>query len=150
MRLLGEPFTDAEVALVLATARSMLNWKWRHQGRTPRGIDCLGLVALSIGAVRPVRDREGYGREPYNRQLRASLVEHFGPPVARADLRPGDVVTMRWTGEERHVAIVTDHPEGLGLIHCYHLAPGGAAGGRAIEHRLSTDYLNRIVEGFRP
>ncbi|MGQ4661355.1 NlpC/P60 family protein [Lysobacter sp. F6437] len=149
MRLLGEPFTEAEVETVLATARSMLKWPWRHQGRTSRGIDCLGLVALSFSAVRRVVDREGYGRTPYNRQLRASLIEHFGPPIGRDDLRPGDVVTLRWTGEERHVAIVTDHPEGLGLIHCYDRAPGGAPGGRVIEHRLSPDYLSRIVEGFR-
>lgn len=150
MRLLGEPFTEAEVAQVLASARSMMGWKWRHQGRKPAGIDCLGLVALSIAAVRPVRDREGYGRTPYNRQLRASLVEHFGPPVPRDEVRPGDVVTMSWTGEERHVAIVTDHPEGLGLIHCYSRAPGGAAGGRVVGHRLSPEWRRLIVEGFRP
>jgi cell wall-associated NlpC family hydrolase len=148
MRTLGEPFTAGETAVVLATARSFLDCPWKHQGRTRRGIDCLGLVALSVGAVRPVQDRRGYGRTPYNRQLRASLIEQLGLPVD--DLRPGDVVTMRWTGEENHVAIVCDHPEGLGLIHCYARAPGGRAGGRVIEHRIDDHWRKLIMEAFRP
>lgn len=137
--------------MVVEVARSFIDVPWRHQGRTRRGMDCLGLVALSFAAVRPgVQDRSGYGRTPYNGALRASLVEHFGPPVSREELQPGDVVTLAWSGEEHHVAIVTDHPEGLGLIHCYNLAPGGGAAGRVIEHRLSADWRARVVEGFRP
>ena len=150
MRILGKPFTHDEVARVIAYARAMIDWPWRHQGRTSRGIDCLGLVAVAVGSVRPVVDRKGYGRTPYNRELRASLIEHFGPPVPSDELRPGDVVTMKWVGEERHVAIVTDHPEGLGLIHSYANAPGGASVGRVVEHRISSEWLARIVEGFRP
>lgn len=147
MRTLGPPFTPEETAQVLANARAMLGWEWKHQGRTHKGIDCLGLVALAVGAVRPVQDRRGYGRTPYSRALRASLVEQMGPPVD--DLQPADIVTMKWTGEERHVAIVSDHPEGLGLIHCYSHAPGGQSGGRVIEHRLSPEWRKLIVEGFR-
>lgn len=155
MRILGDPFTDAEKEAVIEAARAFLGCPWRHQGRRRTGIDCLGLVALSYGSVRPVVDRSGYGRTPYNGALRASLVEHFGPPVASrpvalSDLQPGDLVTMRWTGEEQHVAIVTPHPHGLGLIHSYASAPGQYAGGQVVEHRITPDWLALIHEVFRP
>ena len=70
--------------LVVAHARSMVGVPWRHQGRKPWAVDCLGLVELSLlharwpGAVAtPAR----YGREPWDDQLRRGLREHFGPPV---------------------------------------------------------------------
>jgi cell wall-associated NlpC family hydrolase len=112
-------------------------------------------VALSYGSVRPVVDRQGYGRVPYNGELRASLVEHFGQPVASAqvgisDLQPGDLLLMTWTSEPHHVAIVTPHPNGIGIIHSYSITPGNSGGGSVIEHRLSDDYLKLIREAFRP
>lgn len=150
MRQLGEPFTAAERAAVIAEARTWLHVPWRHQGRDRRrGIDCVGFVVRVFGAIRPgIPDQTGYLRTPHNRRLRASLFAGFGPPVPRAELRPADVVTLADSGEEHHVAIVTDHPEGLGLIHSYARASGGP--GRVIEHRLSDDWMHRIVEGFRP
>src|SRR5580765_1332200 len=128
-RILGDSFTAAERQQVIDAARSFIGCPWRHQGRTRRGIDCLGLVALSYGSVRPVVDRQGYGRVPYNGELRASLVEHFGQPVASAqvgisDLQPGDLLLMTWTSEPHHVAIVTPHPNGIGIIHSYSITPG--------------------------
>lgn len=138
--------TAKQRRVVVETARSYLGVPWRHQGRTRRGIDCLGLVALSIGAVRPVVDRQGYGRTPYNAQLRASLVEHFGEPVSKDAMRPADVVTIRWTGEEHHVGIIGDHPDGLSLIHAYSVGTGG----KVIEHRLDAHWLDLVHEVFRP
>lgn len=148
MKRLVRKIGKARRANFIAAARGFLGAPWRHQGRRPDAMDCLGLVALSLAAVGvSVRDRQGYGRTPYNRQLAASLRDHFGDPVPADDIQPGDIVTMTWAGEENHVAIVTDHPEGLGLIHALSTAPGG---GRVVEHRLSQDFADRIVEGFRP
>lgn len=152
-----EPLTADQRTAFIASARGFMGATWRHQGRLPTHMDCLGLVALSLVAAGiPITDRQGYGRTPYNRQLSASLTEHFGAPVVvgAADwrlLQPGDIVTMQWTGEARHVAIVTDHPEGLGLLHAYANAPGApSGGGKVVEHRLSPDWASRVAEGFRP
>ena len=151
------PLTADQRAAFLAAARSFRGARWRHQARLPRCMDCLGLIALSFHAIGvPVTDRKGYGRDPYNRQLDTSLREHFGAPVVVGPeqwrlLQPGDIVTLQWTGEARHVAIVSDHPEGLGLIHSWANAPGAPGGGGAVvEHRLSPDWARRIVEGYRP
>lgn len=113
-------------------------------------MDCIGLVALSFAAIGiALRDRTDYGLQPSQRKLAMELRSHFGDPVG--DLSPGCLVTLRWSGEERHVAIVTDHPEGLGLIHCWRNAPGApAGGGKVVEHRMDASWRSRIVEVFKP
>lgn len=132
-------------------ARTFASAKWRHQGRRPDFMDCLGLVVLSLRLMgRLVGDRTDYGRTPHNQRLRAGLIAEFGEPVPLSQLEPGMIVTMKWSGEENHVAIVSPHPDyGLGLIHCYSFAPGGAPCGRVIEHGLSDDWRARIVEAWR-
>ncbi|GAB3388085.1 C40 family peptidase [Lysobacter fragariae] len=133
-------------------ARTFMGAKWRHQGRRPDAMDCLGLVVLSLRlmGVDVHQDRIDYGRTPHNKRLRAGIIAQLGQPVPIAELEPGMIVTMKWTGEENHVAIVTPHPDyGLGLIHCYSFAPGGAACGRVIEHGLSDDWRALIVEAWR-
>lgn len=151
MRLIPEQ-PPAMREAVIAAARSFIGCPWRHQGRTERGMDCIGMVSLAFrkAGITPPGDRIDYGRRPHNKRLSAGLTDHFGEPVSDGSLMAGDVVTMRWSGEENHVALVTDHPHGLGVIHCYAFAPGGARGGRVIEHRLSNDWRNRIVEVWRP
>lgn len=92
-----------------------------HQGRTRRGLDCVGLLALSMrdcGYV--VENIPSYGRQPADGKLRAALepyglVELDRPPaiddVIVASLRPG--------GPAVHIGIVTAHPHGLGVVHTY-------------------------------
>lgn len=151
MRLV-DPLTIEQRSAFLAAARGFMRARWRHQGRLPSIMDCLGLVVLSFAAIGIVtQDRKGYGRTPYNRQLRATLTQHFGQSHGPSELQPADIVTLKWTGEENHLAIITDHPEGLGMIHCWAMAPGAPdGGGRVVEHRMSPDWLARVVEGWRP
>lgn len=126
-------------------ARSFVGTPWRHQGRTVRGIDCIGLADMSIGTVRPLaKARTDYGRLPSNGKLRASLIEHFGLPVSDG-LRFGDWVTMKWAGEEHHLALVADHP-----VHPFSLIHASNLDGRVIEHGADPQWRRRIVDVFRP
>lgn len=106
---------------VVAHARSMLGVRWRHQGRKPWAVDCLGLVEMCLlaadwpGAVQaPAR----YGREPWDDQLRRGLRAHLGEPVS-GGWQPGDVPLFRWgKGEPSHVGILADYAYGgLSIIH---------------------------------
>lgn len=140
-------------AAFIAAARSRLGCRWKHQARGPVFFDCSGLAAESLrdAGHEPAQDRTDYGRIAYAKRLRAGLIAEFGEPLPPGDLRPGDIVTLRWVGEENHVAIVTDHAErGLGLIHCYAVAPGGRRGGRVVEHGMDDAWRARIVEAWRP
>lgn len=99
---------------------------FRHQGRTLKGLDCLGTPVWALNAVGVATpgDRIDYGRLPARRKLAESLEAALGPPVHEgtvdiAQLQPGDIVTMQWGSEEAHVATIVDHPEGLGIVHAH-------------------------------
>lgn len=144
MRLLGEPFTDAERMAVIAAARALRGTRWGHHGRGRR-LDCIGLVWAAARAVRPTLPDlpTDYGRTPHNGTLRARMCEWLGEPVRREPI-PGDVVSWVLAGDPNHVGLVTDHPDyGIGLIHSYALTAGG---GRVIEHGIDAKERRRIVE----
>lgn len=146
MRLLGDPFTHEERAAAIAAARALLGVRWGHHGRWRR-LDCIGLVGAAARAVRPeIPDLPvDYGRLPHRGTLRRRMCEWLGDPVDREPM-PGDVVSWSLVGDPNHVGLVTDHPDyGIGLIHCYARAAGGA-GGKVIEHGIDARERRRIVE----
>lgn len=154
------PLSDDQKSEVIAAARTLLTARkhalyrfqavpFRHQGRTLRGMDCIGVLVYAFGKAGFVlNDRTDYGRLPANRKLAASMVEHFGEalpgPYRMEDLRPGDLVTMSWGAEECHVALIVDHPYGIGMLHAYNSAQ------RVVEHRVDDLVLKRITAVYRP
>lgn len=148
---------ESEKALVIAHARSLLvaknggPVKFRHQGRTLKGVDCIGVIALSFAALGyEIHDRVDYGKLPAQRKLAAAMEEHFGPPVHVApvtveQLQPGDVIAMSWGEEEAHVALVVDHPEyRVGVVHAYKNSL------RVIEHGVIQPFADKILGVYRP
>ena len=149
MTRLVEPLTDAERVEFIAEARTYLRVPFRHTGRSRRGVDCVGLVAVALAAVgRAVADRRDYGRDPVRDGLRDVVRAHFGEPVS--DTQPGDVALMRWhepNGVQLfcHVGILTPYRfGGLSLLHAH------AANKQVVEHRLADPWPRRIVEVYRP
>lgn len=130
----------------VAHARSLLNAKWRHRGRKPWAIDCIGLVVVSVAAGGIVmRDRLDYGREPWKDGLRQELVSHFGEPVS-GEWLPGDVALIRFEThpEPGHVGIIADYTHGgLSLIHSYSRVS-------VTEHALDHYWRSLIIEVYRP
>lgn len=150
MSRLVAPLDDAERAAFIAEARTYLRVPFRHTGRSRRGVDCVGLVAVALAAVgREVDDRRDYGRDPVRDGLRDVLVAHFGDPIAD-EPQPGDVALMRWHEASgvplfNHVGILTDYPlGGLALLHALH------SNREVVEHRLAGPWPRRVVEVYRP
>lgn len=129
-------------ALVLA-ARRYLGVRFVHRGRRQDKLDCVGLVWIAyrdcgVALSAP----EDYGREPEVDRFRAAIEAALGSPTS-PPMQPGDVVTLRTLRHAHHLAIVTDHPDGLGLIHA------SGEHGRVVEHRLDQSYQRRIVHIYR-
>lgn len=149
MRAIGNPLTPEEVQAFIAEARKCRNTPFLHMGRNPKvGLDCAGLPqhAMKAGVGRPVYDLPAYGRDPHKDGLRTAMVNNFGPPVPMETMRAGDVVLMRFQNhsEPRHVAIVTDHPDGLALLHVHSEMKFVS------EHRMDARWRSFIVEVYRP
>lgn len=128
-------------------ARSLIGTRWRHRGRKPWAVDCIGLIVMSLDAAGmdwpEARETVRYGRDPWDDQLRKALRVQFGDPVK--DRQAGDIALIRWgRGEPSHVAILGSHPNGgLTLIHA-HSVHG------VVEQSLSGPFLDCLVEIYRP
>lgn len=130
--------------LVLA-ARRYLKVRFVHRGRLPHKLDCVGLVWRAFRDCGiDVPCPKDYGREPNLPRFMAVIEGALGPDIGKRDLQPGDVVTMRTKDHPHHLAIVGDYPGGLlSLVHA------SGEHGRVVEHRLSSEYLTRIVTAHR-
>jgi cell wall-associated NlpC family hydrolase len=122
----------------VAQARTMLGVPFRHQGRGATGVDCVGVPVLAAKALRLGDfDVRAYLRTPHDGSLQSALTAAGCVPC---ELMPGAIALMRWDHRwPQHVAVVTDHQHGLGLLHAYSTV------GRVVEHRIDAAWRRRIV-----
>lgn len=130
----------------VAAARGLLGARWRHQGRKPWAVDCIGLIALAgkeAGLV--AEDEKGYGREPWDDRIRRGCRERWGDPLPVSQARAGDIAVIRWgAGEPSHMAIVGEHPDGgLTLIHSHNLHG-------VVENSMRGKFVEIVLEIYRP
>ena len=130
----------------ISMARSLVGAKWRHLGRKPWAVDCIGLIVLSLAAGGIVmRDRTNYGREPWKDGLETDMTAHFGQPLSLEEMREGDIVLMKWIDQPApsHVGIITQTENGLGLIHSYSMVS-------VTEHLIDSEWMSKMVCIWRP
>ena len=128
-------------AAVVAEARTWMGTKFMHQHELKgHGVDCGGLirgVSKALGLI-PANYRDlmpsplrGYGRQPQG-DLGEQLCDHYWNRIDAQELRPGDVVIVRWGPHAQHGAIVTDYPNGgLAMIHALNGGPM-----KVVEHSM--------------
>ena len=98
---------------VVAAARSYLGVPYLHQGRTMRGLDCVGLI-IRVGHDLGLSDYDidGYSRVPSGKRMERLLglvCRKVQPALAKA----GDLLHLAYDKEPQHLAMVTDY----GIIH---------------------------------
>lgn len=128
---------------VVAEARSFVGSRYRHQGRSRDGVDCIGLpVCVRAGLGLAALDVSGYARKTTDTEMldfcRSHMVE-----VGRDDIQPGDVL-VQMNGPLRHMAIVGDYLHGgLSIIHAWMPAR------KVVECRLTDDFMKAVRGCFR-
>ena len=116
---------SVQAATFVANATAMVGQRYRYGGAAPGGFDCSGLVLYAAGGAGIEVPRTAA------EQLRV------GTPVARRDIRAGDLLFMRLARSELHVGIAVDNTR---FVH----AP--AAGGTVRIDSLDAPIYSR---GFR-
>lgn len=119
------------------SARSYMGTKWRHQGRSRMGVDCVGLVILSLADIGvEVPDMQGYRRHPdpiFVEHIRNNSVPAFGP-------LPGTLGIFRDGTQPCHVGIFATMHDQVSLIHAY------AGTGKVMEEVFIHDWPRKLVE----
>ena len=134
------PVTGADVVRV---ARGFLGVKYRHQGRSHEGVDCIGLpVCVRAELGLPAMDSFGYAKRSEGSEMldycRANMVS-----VERSSLQPGDLL-VQMSGVIRHIAIVGDYPGGgLSIIHAH------LPNKKVVECRLDDQFMKTVRGCFR-
>jgi cell wall-associated NlpC family hydrolase len=131
---------------VVTAARLWLGVRYRHQGRSREGVDCIGLpVCVRADLGLPAFDAEpGYAPTSMSTAMldycKGNMVE-----VSRDDLQPGDIL-VQMSGAVRHMAIVCDYPlckDSLGIIHAW------ISNRRVCECRLDATFMQTVRGCFR-
>lgn len=126
---------------VVTAARSFLDVRYRHQGRSRDGVDCIGLpacVRAELGLQ--TLDVTDYAPRATDESMLEWCREHMAAVV---DLRPGDVLVMSF-GPDRHMAIVGDYLHGgFSIIHAL------IGNRKVVENRFDDEYARRVIGRFR-
>jgi len=88
--------SQSTAAQFVSLATAMIGEPYRYGGAAPGGFDCSGLVMYAAAGAGLVLPRTAY------EQLRA------GSPIARREVRGGDLVFMHLAAKELHVGIAVD------------------------------------------
>jgi hypothetical protein len=93
-----------------ARARALVGTRFRPQGRSEDGLDCVGVVIATFGiaADQVRRDYRLRGNDP--QELRDELDRHFRR-VPKTQLRAGDVMVLVPGERQLHLAVRT--PDGF-------------------------------------
>jgi cell wall-associated NlpC family hydrolase len=131
--------TQAEEAV--AAARSMLGMRWRHQARDGGTTDCAGVVlhAAKTQGFLITDIPTDYQREASPEAMVEVCRQHL-IEVTRAELRPGDIVVLRYP-TTNHIGIVGDYPIAghLSIIHAQATHPRCV-----VENRFCDEWLNLV------
>lgn len=108
---------------IVEQARTYLGVRWRHQGRSRTGIDCVGLlacVALDLGLVSTL---DGIDLKGYRRSTNGHLfLKYLDGALTRKPLNrrePGDVIGMRDGTVACHVGLLSSKSGCEYLIHAW-------------------------------
>ncbi|MGB3797891.1 MAG: NlpC/P60 family protein [Alteraurantiacibacter sp.] len=98
-------------------AQDMIGTPFRLRGRSPNGVDCIGLVCLSLARIgRPPPTLPQYSMRNLGRKRFAGLIDATGLRLAEGASCPGDLILLRPSAAQYHLAIIGPVAQ---LIHAH-------------------------------
>lgn len=125
--------------------------KWRHQGFTRRGCDCIGLiggVAAELGITDAWTSQQalrfkGYGRLPQANLIYQACAEFLDPVTPKESAREGDILLLRFDGDPQHFAFLSRRDGVDYMVHAWIFAR------RVVENRIDELWRSRLVCAYR-
>ncbi len=127
---------------IISEAQSWKGIKWRHQGRTREGVDCVGLIVVVGHALGLSKyDYGEYGRDPDG-----SFIEHFdavAESVSRGDKQPGDIAIFTDAKFPGHVGWFSMNRGNLTVIHSH------ASRRKVVEEVFDFELKDKLIDVYR-
>src|SRR5438309_3504468 len=95
-------------------ARALVGVRFRPQGRSGDGLDCVGVIIRTFDMDADAARRNYRLRGDHRAELEAGLLSEFRR-VARTQLRLGDVMLMRVADDQLHLGVRTRG----GFVHAH-------------------------------
>lgn len=122
-----------------------LSWRdvpWRHQGRTRKGVDCVGLI-VEVAKSLQLMDYDCLGYARTTRQ--EEFVKHFKAFMKQKPVtsrKKGDILLLRDGTYAGHSAILGEMYGKEALIHSY------AGRRKVVQEPLTPEILSRVTYCF--
>ena len=151
----AEQTTIATRAQFVEECRRLLGVRWQHQGRSEKGVDCVGLLvvpAIKLGILTPDQDMADYQRAPHGDRLDCLLHQHCQRLPDWKEAREGDILAIKYFQQPQHVMVVTRPYDQRWGFHVIHAFGNEQMPGSVVEHRLDQNWLQshraRVHAGF--
>ena len=131
---------------LISECRTYLGVPWKHQGRSRKGVDCVGflLLALKHLSIETI-ETKGYSRHPDGVKLKEIMDSQPSFEKVNSPYKRGDIVLLRIRKEPQHVALLTESGTAeLGMIHSFN---GGEK--KVVEHDFAEYWRQKIVSVYR-
>lgn len=107
---------------IVTVANELVGTKYRHQGRSVGGIDCVGVpiyIAHRLGLSS--WDTKDYSPRPALREFNRLIIKTGATRIPMTELSHGDMVQISWEGTAPvHVGIIeVDERSRMWLIHAF-------------------------------
>jgi len=90
----------------VAEVRSWLGVRFRYQGRNRKGIDCVGVVVLSLATLGVSLRVEPYGKQVSSDSVLSQLRAN-GRRIEFSEAQSGDIAVLNYRGESNHIGVLT-------------------------------------------
>lgn len=133
---------------IVRAARAYVDTPFVHQGRTRRGIDCIGLVwNVARDCGYDFEMINAYSASPSGTKVIADANKALIQPERQGwdNLKPGDIMIV-WGWQRnvpQHFAFVGEMGGALTMIHAF------AKAGKVIEHRLIPFWKERFMGNWQ-
>ena len=132
--------SETDIRTLITYGRALVHKvPWRHQGRSLRGVDCVGLFSILGKTIGLDLDmRTNYTRTPNPADLEAGIAV-YGRKIAFQDVLPGDFALIKYGAKAIHLVMITDR----GILHC------SADMKTVVEHSIDANWKRDIVSIWR-
>lgn len=128
---------------IIAEARSWIGVKWKHQGRTRSGVDCLGLIVVTAQKLGiSDADERVYSPRPDGKSLVKRFAEEMDE-ISLKEIRAADVILFADSIYPCHVAFVSEKHGQLYIIHSH------ATRRQVLEERYAYEWPEKARKAYR-